>query len=118
MSAWRRNKCPSWSAAVCHDRIVVIEDQLHDGKRGVGAGTITWEGIHWWPIPGSGAFGPEVPTAVAESYGEGMRCLSAGAPNGAVALFRTAMTWIVADKGTDAAKGKGDLKDKVKQDGR
>jgi hypothetical protein len=30
-------------------------------------------------------------------------------------MFRTAMTWMVDDKGSDAAKAKGDLKDKVKQ---
>jgi Domain of unknown function (DUF4145) len=30
-------------------------------------------------------------------------------------MFRTAMTWIVNDKGSPAAKGKGDLKEKVKQ---
>ncbi len=30
-------------------------------------------------------------------------------------MFRTAMTWIVLDKGSDEAKAKGDLKDKVKQ---
>ncbi len=30
-------------------------------------------------------------------------------------MFRTAMTWIVDDKGSAAAKGKDDLKDKVKQ---
>lgn len=30
-------------------------------------------------------------------------------------MFRTALTWIVDDLGSDAAKGKGDLKAKVKQ---
>lgn len=30
-------------------------------------------------------------------------------------MFRTAMTWIVDDKGSVAAKAKSDLKDKVKQ---
>ena len=30
-------------------------------------------------------------------------------------MFRTAMTWIVGDKGSPAAKDKGDLKEKVKQ---
>jgi len=101
----------------CHDRIVVIEDQLHDGKRGVSAGRITWEGFHWWPIPGGGILGDEVPSSVAEAYGEGVRCLSAAAPNGAVAMFRTALNWMVDDKGSPAAKAKGDLKDKVKQMG-
>lgn len=30
-------------------------------------------------------------------------------------MFRAAMTWIVDDKGSEAATGKKDLKDKVKQ---
>jgi hypothetical protein len=52
---------------------------------------------------------------VVQAYAEGLRCLSAGAPNGAVAMFRTAMTHIVADKGSAEAKRRGDLKAKVKQ---
>jgi hypothetical protein len=75
----------------------------------------SWRGIHWWPTPGSTSFGADVPIAVADAYGEGLRCLSVGAPNGAVAMFRTALTWIVNDKGSQAANNKGDLKDKVKQ---
>lgn len=87
----------------CNDRIVVIEDEL------VG------EGVHWWPTPGAQSLGPSVPSTVASAYGEGVRCISANAPNGAVAMLRAAMTWIVDDKGSEAAKGKKDLKDKVRQ---
>jgi Domain of unknown function (DUF4145) len=99
----------------CRDRIVVVEDLLVGGIRGGRSGNITWEGIHWWPIPGAGESHPSVPAKVADAYAEGIRCLSAGAPNGAVAMFRTAMTWIVDDKGSTEAKAKGDLKEKVKQ---
>lgn len=99
----------------CGDRIVVIEDQLVGGQRAGGSGRITWEGVHWWPTPGAGSFGREVPSRIAEAYAEGVRCLSAAAPNGAVAMFRTAMTWTVDSKGSPAAKAKGDLKEKVKQ---
>lgn len=93
----------------CNDRVVVIEDELVGGRKGGRAGTITWEGIFWWPTPGAKSLGPSVPTDVAAPYDEGVRCLSAGAPNGAVAMFRTAMTCIVNDKGSEAAKAKGDL---------
>jgi hypothetical protein len=99
----------------CRLGIVVVEDEYVGGVKYGGSGNVTWHGIHWWPVPGSGNLGAAVPSNVAESYGEGMRCLSAGAPNGAVAMFRTAMTWIVEDKGSVAAKAKGDLKEKVKQ---
>jgi len=99
----------------CRLGIVVIEDLYAGGERYGNSGTWKWHGIHWWPTPGSTSLDAEVPTTVSDAYNEGMRCLSAGAPNGAVAMFRTALTWIVDDKGSAAAKGKGDLKDKVKQ---
>jgi hypothetical protein len=94
---------------------LVIEDELVGGRRGGSGGQITWEGVHWWPTPGAQSLGAEVTTNVAGAYAEGVRCLSAGSPNGAVAMSRTAMTWIVDDKGRANAKAKGDLKDKVKQ---
>ena len=99
----------------CNLGIVVVEDEYVGGVRGGNAGPVAWHGIYWWPTPGSVSFGAEVPSSVAGAYGEGLRCLSADAPNAAVAMFRTAMTWIVGDKGSAAAKEKGDLKEKVKQ---
>jgi hypothetical protein len=99
----------------CRDRIVVIEDELVGGQRGGRGGAVRWEGVYWWPTPGSDNLSDAVPAAVAGAYREGIRCLSAGAPNGAVAMLRTAMTWIVDDKGSPEAKAKGDLKEKVKQ---
>lgn len=99
----------------CHRGIVVIEDLYVGGVRYGGSGHVTWHGIYWWPTPGTASFGPEVPSPVADAYAEGMRCISAGAPNGAAALFRTALTWIVQAIGSDAAKAKSDLKAKVKQ---
>jgi Domain of unknown function (DUF4145) len=104
-----------FSCNACGRGIVVVEDEYVGGVRGASSGASTWKGIFWWPTPGSGSLGAEVPARVADAYGEGQRCLSAGAPNGAVAMLRTAMTWIVDDKGSPAAKSKGDLKDKVKQ---
>jgi hypothetical protein len=82
----------------CGDCTVVIEDP-HDGG---------WRRIHWWPVPGAGAFDPAVPAPIAAAYDEGLRCLSAGAPNGAAALLRNALTLIVIDQGTETAKGKRD----------
>lgn len=99
----------------CHNGIVVVEDEYVGGVRGGRSGQVTWHGVFWWPTPGAASLGPEVPHTVAGAYGEGLRCLSVGAPNGAVAMFRTAMTWIVDDKGSEAAKTKSNLKDKIKQ---
>jgi hypothetical protein len=99
----------------CRDRIVVVEDELVGGRVGGTSGPVTWRGLHWWPTPGSGSLSADIPPSVRAAYAEGMRCLSAGAPNGAVAMFRTAMTFVVEDKGTAAAQAKGDLKEKVRQ---
>ena len=56
-----------------------------------------------------------MPAPITASYDEAVRCLSAGAPNGAAALLRSALARIVADKGTETAKAKRDLSDKIKQ---
>ncbi len=99
----------------CRQGIVVVEEERTGGIRGGNSGRITWHGIHWWPTPGSGTLGPEVSTAVAEAYAEGTRALSAAAPNGAVAMFRTAITYMVNDRGSAAAQARPDLKEKIKQ---
>jgi hypothetical protein len=103
----------------CGQCVVVIEERLIGGVRadlGRGrGGAITWRGIHWWPTPGAGSLDPSVPANVAASYAEGIRCLSANAPHGAVALLRTSLAYIVQDKGSEAAKAKKSLNDAVKQ---
>lgn len=87
----------------CHARTVVIEDKYVGGVRHGTSGTTTWHGIHSWPTPGAGTFDPAVPAPIAIAYDEAVRCLSAGAPNGAAALLRNALALIVADKGSEAA---------------
>ena len=99
----------------CADCTVVIEDSYVGGVQHGSSGRTTWRGIHWWPTPGAGTFDPAVPAPVTAAYDEAARCLSAGAPNGAAALLRNALAFIVIDKGSDTAKGKRDLSDKMKQ---
>lgn len=98
----------------CKRGIVVIEDLYYGDSRHTGSGQYSYKGFHWWPTPGDSELDPVVPSNVAESYREAMRCLSAKAPNGAVAMLRTALTWIVDDKGSADAKSKADLRDKIK----
>jgi len=99
----------------CRQCVVTIEEELVGGVRGGNSGTVTWRGIHWWPTPGANSFDPSVPADVASSYAEGVRCLSANAQHGAVALLRTSLAYIVQDKGSDAAKAKNSLNDAIKQ---
>lgn len=101
--------------AYCQQNIVVIEEELHDGQREKKSGRISWRGIHWWPTPGSGTMGPDVPESISRAYGEGVRCMAANAPNGAAAMFRTALAYLVEDRGSEQAKSKRDLKDKITQ---
>lgn len=104
--------------AYCQQGVVVIEEQWVGGaKRGArqGGGVVSWHGIHWWPTPGASSLGPEVPENVAAAYDEGVRALSAGAPNASAAMFRTAIAYMVQDRGSEAAKSKRNLVDKIKQ---
>jgi hypothetical protein len=99
----------------CRARIVVVEDEYVGGVLHGTSGQTTWHGIHWWPTPRASTFDPAVPALIVAAYDEAVRCLSAGAPNGVAALLRTALALIVADKGSEAAKAKRDLSDKIKQ---
>lgn len=99
----------------CTDRIVVIEEQLVGGVSGGRSGAITHRGFNWWPVPHAGILSPDVPDYIGRAYEEGMRCVSANAPNGAVAMFRTALSFIVTEKGSQSAKDKGGLKERIEQ---
>ncbi|MEH0981823.1 DUF4145 domain-containing protein [Micromonospora sp. CPCC 205556] len=99
----------------CKQRVAVIEEKLIGGSKDGRSGRVSWAGFHWWPTPGGGQLDPSIPKAVADAYGEGLRCLAAGAPHGAVAVLRTALAYVVKDKGSDAAKAKKSLKDQVTQ---
>lgn len=94
---------------------MVVEEERVGGVRGGKGGVVSWHGIHWWPTPGAGALSTDVPTKVAAAYDEGVRALSARAPNASVAMCRTAITYMIDIHGSAAAKSKADLKDKIKQ---
>ncbi|MEX7473705.1 DUF4145 domain-containing protein [Mycobacterium adipatum] len=76
----------------------------------------TVRALHWWPTPGfDSPSGAGVPEEVAQAYSEGSRCIAVGAPNAAVAMFRTALAHIVQEKGSQAAKAEGDLFNRIKK---
>jgi hypothetical protein len=56
-----------------------------------------------------------VPTGVAGAYDEGVRCVAVEAPHAAVAMFRTALAHIVEDKGSEEARAKKDLYQRIEQ---
>ena len=101
----------------CNESIIVVESrsQLTDSMGSLTAEFGHWQPILWWPPVDGGVLPAAVPAGIARWYDEGMRCLGAGAPNGAVTMFRNAMVALVADKGSEEAKKKGDLAKQVKQ---
>ena len=69
----------------------------------------------WWPTPGAGDRDEAVPDPVWRAYEEGVRCIGIQVPNAAAAMLRSALAQVVQDKGSEAAKAKGSLRDAVKQ---
>lgn len=90
----------------CKESTVVIE--ALDG----GAAT----GLYWWPMPGFDVPADAgVPAEVADAYNEGSRCIAVEAPNAAVAMFRTAIAQVVAEKGSETAKAQRDLYSRIEK---
>lgn len=93
----------------CAQACIVIERYSENDE-----GTL-YEPVHWWPVPGVGQLDPEVNAKVAVAYDEGLRCLAVLAPRAAAVMFRAMLAFVVADKGSPAAKGKMGLANKLKQ---
>ncbi len=94
----------------CKESSVVVERRIDPQ-----AGAIIYEGMHWWPIPGSADLDPDIPEQVASAYSEGMRVLSVKAPRAAAVMFRGMLAQIVANTGSPAAQAKNSLYDKLAQ---
>lgn len=91
----------------CNGRSVVVDSQED---------SVGWHGLLWWPTPGlEHENAPGVPDKVAAAYLEGIRCIAVQAPNAAVAMFRTVVAQIVEDKGSEAAKAKTNLYQRIEQ---
>lgn len=95
----------------CQDSIVVVERMVPQPN----GQTAVYEGIHWWPLPGSGDLDPDIPPQVGSAYSEGMRALSVKAARAAVVMFRGMLGQVVVDKGSVAAQAKHTLYEKLEQ---
>ena len=98
----------------CQDSIVVVERRTLQPQAN-GQATAVFEGIHWWPLPGSGDLDPDIPPQVSSAYSEGMHALSVKAARAAVVMFRGMLAQVVADKGSATAQAKHSLYDKLEQ---
>jgi hypothetical protein len=96
----------------CHGKSLVVDvvDSFH-------VGGVTCHGVMWWPTDHLGDLQQVagVPKDIVTAYSEGVRCLAVQAPNAAVAMFRTVIAQIVADKGSAVAKAKRTLFERIEQ---
>jgi hypothetical protein len=92
----------------CQGHIVVVEQNPYTNAA-------IWRGVQWWPVPSVGQFDLSVPALISAAYDEAQRCLNANAPNAAAAMLRNVIAQIVIDKGSESAKGKRNLSEKIVQ---
>lgn len=91
----------------CGDSLVVAEVWAESGR---------FEGVSWYPMPEELVDSVSgLPEEVRGAYQEGVRCIGVRAPHAAVAMFRTALAQIVEDKGSETAKKKNSLYDRIDQ---
>jgi hypothetical protein len=95
----------------CRRRIVVIEDRYVDDERdvepppgGIRAGMVNFRGVWWWPPPGAGDLDESIPSEIRDAYGEGIKAMSAQAPNAAAVMFRRTLEAVVKTSGSAAAQ--------------
>lgn len=96
----------------CQNSVLVIERKT--GKMNA-TGVPLFEGIHWWPLPGSSDLDPEIPAAISSAYSEGTRALSVRASRAAVVMFRGMLAQVVVDQGSATAQSKNTLYLKLEQ---
>jgi Domain of unknown function (DUF4145) len=66
-------------------------------------GTISYRGIHWWPVPAAANLDASIPPEVVGGFTEGVRCLSAPAPRAAAVMFRRTLEAVVRASGSATA---------------
>lgn len=74
-----------------------------------------WATVGCWPVPDQASLDVAIPEGVRKPFAEGLRALSASAPNAAVSTFGNALSAMVLEHGSEAAKAKRELSDKLKQ---
>lgn len=92
--------------AGCGQAVVVVEEEWvgeYRARERQGGGTVSYRGIHWWPLPAVANLDASIPPEVVGGFTEGMRCLSARAPRAAVVMFRRTLEAVVRASGSATA---------------
>lgn len=104
--AWLRNpraanaslkRAAVYQCRNCHEGCVVVEVRYERDQH------VAFKRVHCWPPPGTTQLDQSIPSALAEAFREGMRCLGADAPHAAAVMFRRTIEGIVRDKGSQKA---------------
>jgi len=85
----------------CNHGVVVVEEKwIEDSptRESTGSGTISWRGVHWWPIPEAN-LSTDILEDVAGVVGEAAGALYANCPLTSDVMSRRALEAICADKG-------------------
>lgn len=85
----------------CNQGVVVIEEEWvgdAPAKQQKGGGTVTWRGIHWWPLPESNLTA-DIPKEIADVFCEASMSLFANCPRASVVMSRRTLEAITVDKG-------------------
>lgn len=89
--------------AVVYQCRACFEGCLAVERRVPNSNPVEFQGIHWWPPPGSAQLDPSIPEGLSAAFREGMRCLGAAAPHAAAVMYRRTIEGIVRDKGSAKA---------------
>lgn len=88
----------------CGQGVAVVEEEWvgesrkKDSRSG---GTISYRGLHWWPLPESN-LPDDIPNAIAGVFGEAAAALAAGCPRASAVMARRTVEAICDDKGESA----------------
>ena len=75
----------------CNQGLMVVEERwvgnAPERENDRSGGTITYRGIHWWPLPET-QLSSDIPVAIAEAFAEASTALMAHCPRAAVVMAR------------------------------
>ncbi len=85
----------------CGQGTVVVEEQWvgdQPVREGMAGGTVTWRGIHWWPLP-QAAKSDDVPNEIADALAEAATALAAGCYRASAVMARRTLEAVTVDQG-------------------
>ncbi len=97
----------------CNQGTVVVEEKWvadHPAREKASGGSISYRGIHWWPLPEVSVSG-DIPEEIASAFTEATKTLYADCPRAAVVMARRTLEAVTVDKG----ETQGSLFDRLKK---